>query len=109
MSDKPVKCTEGKLRFDLLPAEALEAIAEVMTHGATSEEGRGDHNWRHGDGYLWGDVFAALMRHMWAWWRGEEKDPKSGLSHLAHAGANVLFLITYAQTGTGGDDRPKLS
>jgi hypothetical protein len=39
--------------------------------------------------------FAALMRHLTAWWDGERADPESGLHHLAHAGCCLLFLIWF--------------
>jgi len=64
----------------------------------------GERNWEHG--MKWGRPFAALMRHMWAWWGGEGKDPETGMSHLWHACACLAFLIAYEARGTGSDDRP---
>jgi hypothetical protein len=52
--------------------------------------------------------FAALLRHLFAWWRGEELDPESGLSHLAHAGCCLMFLMEYRRNGWGTDDRFKV-
>lgn len=65
----------------------------------------GERNWEQG--MSWGRVFAALMRHMWAWWRGEDKDPETGESHLWHAGCCIAFLIAYEARGVGTDDRYK--
>ena len=81
------KYDAGKARYDLIPATPLHEVVLVLTHGA---EKYGDENWRKGatDRY-----FAAAMRHLWAWWRGEETDAESGLSHLAHAACCVLFLM----------------
>ena len=45
-----------------------------------------------------------MLRHIFAWASGERVDAESGLSHLAHAGANVLFLLTYELKGIGNDD-----
>jgi hypothetical protein len=95
-----VKFDEGKIRYDLIPPEALEGLAWILTFGATKY---GDRNWEKG--MNWGRPFAALMRHMWAWWRGEEKDTETGKSHLWHAITNIAFLITYEQRKTGKDDR----
>lgn len=92
----------GKLRFDLIPAAALEALAEVYTVGAAKYE---DRNWERG--MRWGRVFAAVMRHLWAWWRGEDADPETGLSHLAHAAWGCLALIEYGRTHRELDDRPR--
>ena len=80
----------GKVMYDLLPGEALHEIARALTYGAKKYEPR---NWEHGIAYS--RVFAALQRHLWAWWNGEDEDPESGLSHLAHAGCCLMFLLTY--------------
>ncbi|MCA2590181.1 MAG: hypothetical protein IM509_05375 [Microcystis sp. M31BS1] len=90
-----------KLRYDLIPPEAMEELAKVLTHGATKYE---DHNWARG--MKWGRVFSALMRHMWSWWKGENVDPETGYSHLSHALCNLVFLVTYEQRKMGQfDDR----
>lgn len=92
----------GKPRYDLLPPEMLEATAEILTFGAAKY---GDRNWERG--MVWGRPFAALMRHLWAWWRGEPADPETGRSHLWHASCCLAFLIAYEARGVGQDDRPK--
>ena len=78
----------GKSRPDLLPVEALEVIAQIMAHGAAKY---GPENWKDCDD--WNRYYAALLRHMFAWKRGEKFDKDSGFSHLAHAGANLMFLL----------------
>lgn len=95
------KHDSGKLRLDLIPPELLLDVAEVLSFGATKY---GDRNWERG--MYWGRVFGAAMRHLWAWWSGEDKDPETGLSHLAHALCCVMFLATYERRGAGYDDRP---
>lgn len=49
-----------------------------------------------------------LLRHVFAWIRFEPRDSETTLSHLAHAGCCILFLITYELKGLGTDDRPKI-
>lgn len=95
------KDDNGKLRLDLLPPELLFDVAEILTFGATKY---GDRNWEQG--MKWGRVFGAAMRHLWAWWSGEDKDAETGCSHLAHALCCVMFLSTYERRGIGHDDRP---
>lgn len=95
-----IKHDTHKPRYDLIPPEALEAIAQVLTYGADKYEPRG---WEKGA--RWGRYFAACMRHLWAWWRGEGDDPESGLPHLAHAACCVCFLLAYEMRGVGEDDR----
>jgi hypothetical protein len=42
--------------------------------------------------------FDAAQRHLWAWWEGEARDPESGLPHLAHAVACLLFVLALEDT-----------
>jgi len=99
------KFDNGKERFDLLPPDVLFELAKVYTYGATKYEER---NWEKG--MNWGRLFAALMRHLWKWWRGETYDPESNIHHLSHALANVSFLLHYDlnyKHYKKWDDRPK--
>ena len=89
----------GKSPLDLLPGEALHEIADALAYGAVKYS---PHNWRKG--FAWSRLLAACLRHLFAWARGERRDPESGLSHLAHAGAMLLFLITHEVTKIGEDD-----
>lgn len=88
--------------MDLVPPEVLFALGEVLTFGAAKYSER---NWEKG--MAWGRPFAALMRHMWAWWMGEKFDPETGFSHLHHALCCLAFLVAYEKRGIGADDRPK--
>ncbi len=83
------KDDQGKLRYDLIPTEALEALASVLTYGARKYKPEGwrwveDANSRY---------YAALMRHLEAWRQGEHQDPESELPHMAHVLANATFLL----------------
>jgi Domain of unknown function (DUF5664) len=98
-----IRDSDGKTRWDLLPYDALDEIAKVLTDGANQY---GDRNWEKG--FPWTAVFASLMRHTSAWMLGEDICPKSGRPHLAHAGCNVLFLLTFYLRKTGTDDRVKV-
>lgn len=84
------KYDNGKLRWDLVPPQAIEAVVAVITYGASKYD---DDNWRKvPNGRR--RYFAALMRHAWSYARGEKCDDESGLPHLAHVGACVLFLLS---------------
>jgi hypothetical protein len=84
----------GKLRWDLLPWPAVEAVVEVLTWGADMRRTRGEDE---REACLAPDAraknFASLQRHLAAWLRGERTDPETGLPTLAHAAARALFLL----------------
>ena len=96
-----IKFDAGKLRMDLLPPEIDNAIARILTDGADKY---GERNWEHG--MAWSRPYAALRRHLIAWWSGEDADQESGHSHLWHVLTNAAFLVAYEQRGLGKDDRP---
>jgi hypothetical protein len=87
-----IKFDSGKTDWSLMPFEAVEEINKVLEFGARKYSA---HNWTQGDGFRYTRVLSSLFRHLFAWSRGEDSDPESGLSHLAHAGCNVIFLIYY--------------
>lgn len=90
-------------RFDLIPAGALFTLARVFGRGAKKYAER---NWERG--YPWSWSFAALMRHAWAFWRGEELDKESGLPHLAHAAWHCFVLQEFTNDYPDKDDRSKM-
>jgi len=92
----------AKTRFDLVPFASVGEIADVLAHGADKYT---NNNWCRGTN--WGRYFSALCRHVFAWWRGEDKDPETGFSHLAHAGCCLIFLMEYQRNNWGTDDRFK--
>lgn len=95
-----MKNDQGKPAYHLLMPEFLDGIATVLEFGARKYE---PNNWARGA--EWSRYFAALQRHMWAWWGGEDNDPETGLSHLYHAGCCLMFLGSYMERGLGDDDR----
>lgn len=94
-----VKHDAGKLRFDLIPPHALGELARVYTIGAAKY---GDHNWKKG--MPWGRVVAALLRHLYAWLRGEDHDPQDGQHHLASVMWCAVTLMEYQRRKVGEDD-----
>lgn len=47
------------------------------------------------------------MRHLNAWRDGEDRDPESGFSHIAHIATSCNILMDAAHCGTLQDDRNK--
>lgn len=87
-------------RYDLIPAEALRIVAETYGRGATKYD---DHNWRKG--YNWSLSYAALQRHAWKFWGGEDLDPETGTPHMACVAFHALSLITFMVEQPEFDDR----
>jgi len=85
--EKGRKYDSDKLRYDLVPVETHEGLAEVITYGANKYD---DDNWKYVEAYKYE---AALFRHINAWRKGEKLDDESGLHHLKHALANISFLL----------------
>jgi hypothetical protein len=100
MGDEAVKFDSEKVPLDLLPFEALVEVGKVLNFGAKKYA---RHNWRKG--FHWSRLLGAALRHLFSWARGEDRDPETGLSHLAHAACTVLFLLSHELEGLGEDDR----
>lgn len=84
----------GKARWDLVPWDVMASVVRVLTFGARRY---GDDNWRRVPGVR-RRYFAAAMRHVMAWERGEVADPDTGESHLAHAICCLLFLAGHPES-----------
>jgi hypothetical protein len=97
-----LKFDGGKLPLHLLSTEAMNQTAAVLAFGA---EKYAAHNWRKG--FVWSRPLSAAMRHITAFNAGEDKDPESGLSHLAHAACCIMFLLEFEKTHKELDDRYK--
>lgn len=95
------KCSK-LARFDLIPVEALEELAEHFGRGSAKYA---DHNWRRG--YKWSLSFAALLRHAFAFWKGEDLDAETGSKHIIAVAWHALVLATFMQEQREKDDRWK--
>lgn len=96
------KFDTAKDPWHLLPTDAVRGVVAVLGFGAGKY---GERNWEQG--MAWSRCYAALLRHLTAWWEGEKADPETGMSHLWHAGCCLMFLTAYEIRGIGTDDRPK--
>jgi hypothetical protein len=86
--------------YDLIPPDSLEEVAKIFGWGTCKYA---DRNWERG--YKWGLSYAAMMRHMMAFWRREDFDDESGLRHMAHAVWHGLVLLTFSMRQIGTDSR----
>lgn len=90
----------GKLRWDLVPDDALEKVVEIFTHGSAKYN---DENWR--DGFSWKRCIGSLKRHLKAFTIGEDIDEDSGCLHLSQVIWNAMVLLWFQIHFKGNDDR----
>jgi hypothetical protein len=88
---KGVKHDGNKIRWTLLPWDALEEVVRVLEYGTRKYS---EGNWRHVTRAKTRYTNAAL-RHMVAWMNGEVHDSETGFHHLAHSVANLLFVLHF--------------
>jgi hypothetical protein len=84
-----VKYDGEKPDYSLIPPNALDDVAKVLTFGAQKYD---RHNWKKLDN-LDNRYFAAAQRHMWALLKDESHDPETGVHHAAHAVCCMMFLL----------------
>lgn len=98
-------------RFDLIPARPLQLLAE---HYGIGSRKYADRNWERG--YKWSLSFAAMMRHAWQFWNGEDIDDHlptcapeclehTGNPHMVAAAWHALALVEFMETNRELDDR----
>lgn len=85
------KNDKDKNRLDLIEPQFIEGVGEVLTFGANKYE---PNNWQNVENAE-DRYYAAALRHLMAWRKGETVDEESGLSHLKHAATNLMFLLHF--------------
>ena len=91
-----------KLDMGLVPDTALVHLALAFTEGALKY---GRYNWRIAG--IRSSVYnAALQRHLAKWWNGQDRDPNTGLHHLANGLACIAIILDAALYDKLNDDRP---
>ena len=88
ISETGRKDDQEKNRLDLIEPEFIEGVGKVLTFGANKYE---PNNWQKVE-YAEDRYYAAALRHLIAWRKGEKTDPESGISHLDHVACNIMFL-----------------
>jgi dATP/dGTP diphosphohydrolase len=99
--NKGLRFNEGKPRYDLLPYDAIDALADHYRKGS---EKYAERNWERG--MDWSKCFSSLMRHASAFAQGEDYDPENGSLHATAMAWNALALLAYQLRNIGNDDRP---
>ena len=94
-----------KVSLSYVPTPVLLEMALGMQDGGGKY---GRHNYRvigvNGSVY-----YDAAIRHLMAWWEGEDIDADSGLSHITKAMTSLAVLRDAMIHGKFNDDRPPRS
>jgi hypothetical protein len=94
----------AKVSLSKVPAAGLIHEALAMRDGAAKY---GPYNWREKN--VIASIYVdACLRHIFAWFDGEENAPDSGVHHLGHARACLGILLDAQETDSLSDDRPAL-
>lgn len=106
MTDKPTNPKDlvgvRKAPMSTVSAPVLAEIGVAMLEGACKY---GRHNYRVG-GVRASVYYDATMRHLMAWWEGQDIDPDSGMNHITKAITSLVVLRDAMIQGCLTDDRP---
>ena len=97
------KHAAGRAKVSLrhIPPSVLAAEGRVADGGAAKY---GPFNWR--GGVTASVYYDAALRHLLAWYTGEDIDPESGETPLAHVRCCMAILMDAQTMGVLEDDRP---
>jgi len=98
--DRALHYSGGKSGVDQIPPEILLELGSIYTYG---ERKYARSNWKKGNN--WSEFYGSALRHLFAFWSGEEFDPESGKPHLAHALWNITTLRYFQRHELGTDNR----
>ena len=90
---KSVMFDPTKTALQLIDPRFVEGLGAVLAFGAKKYA---PNNWMRG--MSWITVLGGILRHVFAFARGEEQDKESGLPHLHHAACGLMFLSYYAHS-----------
>ena len=99
-----LRYNQGKLEWSLVDFDSLEGLVRVLEYGAHKYA---RNNWKKGMPVT--QVSESLMRHLFAFLRGEDVDPESGCRHLSHVMCNTMFLEYIMREKPHHDDRDNSS
>lgn len=87
-------------RFDLIPVGPLAQLARHYAAGAAKYD---EHQWRKG--YEWSKSYSALIRHLTAFWSGEDIDGETGSHHMVAVAWHAFTLLEFVEKHPNFDDR----
>lgn len=98
-------CGIKKAPMSTVSAPVLAEVGVAMLEGGLKY---GRHNYR-AVGVRASVYYDATMRHLFAWWEGEDIDPDSGMPHIVKAITSLVVLRDAILHDKCEDDRPPSS
>jgi len=95
----PLDCLMTTLNY--LEMQSIISKNLIIDKGLITISGK--DNWKKGMPVT--QVSESLLRHMFAFLSGEDKDPESGIDHLGHVMCNAMFLSYIMREKKQYDDR----
>ena len=94
-----------KIPFSTISAPVMAELGLAMLEGAIKYR---RHNYRVA-GVRASVYYDACLRHLMAWWEGEDIDPDSGINHVGKAMGCLMVLRDSMMVENWNDDRPPKS
>ena len=91
---------EGKSKWSLVDFDSFSFLVDVLEMGMDKY---GYDNWKTGRSFL--ETWESMVRHCFKWKDISTNDEESGLNHLGHIMANVMFLAFMTKNKSFFDDR----
>ena len=104
MTDRGIHKDDGKPHLSLIDPLFIREVARALTLPTLSGK-YAPHNWRNGIEVS--RLLNSTMRHVNEFNDGEDTDPETGVSHLAHAACNLMFALRMMKDRPDLDDRYK--
>lgn len=90
MNDSFKKFDGKKNRLELIQPDFIEGLGRILSFGAEKYD---TNNWMLANSDEDQErIQGALLRHIFAYMKGEKIDQETGESHLYHATCNLMFL-----------------
>lgn len=100
ITEEALRYNQGKLQWSMVDFESLEGLVKVLEYGANKYA---RDNWKQGMPVT--KISESLMRHLFAFLRGEDVDSESGCSHISHVMCNAMFIEYMLREKPHYDDR----
>ena len=98
--------TGGQKGAKLCQIGALDPIVQIELGRVAGMGANKYARFNYLRGFDWSLAYDAMQRHANLFWAGEDRDPESGLPHIAHANWMSGALLSFYLRGLGTDDRP---